>query len=313
MKIKTLGWLLAVTALASSASVVACSQAPVQCQAAHSGNHLGFAAKYYPVGTPGAACAIPGDEIGFETYHPAGGGNDGKQPDFSVPSGVAVKTTAMGNLIASKTAVGSVDPDGLNVENADGTHVLAKNPAYSLGKFATVEPVNDFCAVESPKPAVHSFPRVEAVPPDPMVPDDMGSPEVLASTVKYEWTDLKVYVTAAAQGTQFSGRLKYTEDNCTAEYNVAGVWPPVHCGVEKEVNGKKVEVPEASLCCPSADPLGGRVTGSGINPDFPVKCDPDLLLCVLDTQDPTKLPILSPGWDAKQDACKVTETPAATP
>jgi hypothetical protein len=318
MKIKTLGWLLAVTALASSASVVACSQAPVQCQAAHSGLGLGFAAKYYPVGTPGAACAIKGDEIGFETYHPPGGGEDGKQPDFSIPSRVAVKTTAMGNLIASKAKKGSKDPDGLNLENADGTHVLAKNPAYSLGTFATVEPVEDFCAVADPKPAVQSFPRVEAVPPDPMDPEDMGSPEEAALAVKYEWTDLKVYVTAAAQGTQFSGRLKYTENACSAEYNVAGVWPPVHCGVEKEVDDgmggtMTIEVPEASLCCPTADPLGGRVTGSGINPDFPVKCDPDLLLCVLDTPDPTKLPILSPGWDAKQDACKVTEAPAATP
>ena len=318
MKIKTLGWLLAATALASSASVVACSQANVQCQAAHSGQNLGFAAKYYPVGAPGT-CAIKGDEIGFETYHPPGGGDDGTQPDFSVPSGVALKTTAMGLLIASKAKVGSTDPDGKNVENSDGSHVLAKHPAYSLGKFATVEPVNDFCEVVAPKPAEQSFPPVEAVPPDPKDPDDTGVPAAPAMSVKYEWSDVKVYVTAAAQGTQFSGHLKYTENadaTCSAEYDVVGVWPPVPCGVDKEVDDgmggmKTITVPEASLCCPTADPLGGRVTGSGINPDFPVKCDPDLLLCVLDTNDPSKLPVLSPGWEANTAACKLTEGTAA--
>ncbi len=134
-------------------------------------------------------------------------------------------------------------------------------------------------------------------------------------SVKYEWTDVKVYVTAAAQGTQFSGHLKYTEDACVAEYNVAGVWPSVDCSVEKEVDDgmggtKTILVADASLCCPSADPLGGRAVGSSINPDFPVKCDPNLLVCVLDTEEPTKLPILNPGWDTKVDACKVTEAPA---
>lgn len=317
MKIKTLGWLLAATALASSASIVACSQAPVQCQAGHAGSGLGYAVKYYPVGTPGAACAAPGDEIGFETYHPPGGGADGSQPDFSIPSRVSFRNASMGALIAAKAKVGSVDPDGTNVENPeDSTHTLAKNPAYALGTFATVEPVNDFCPVVDPKPAVQNFPLVPKGNPDPEKPGDMGKPEVPASSVKYEWSDVKVYVTAAAQGTQFSGRLKYTEDSCSAEYNVAGVWPAVHCGVDKEVDDgmggmMMVTVPEASLCCPSADPLGGRITGSGINPDFPMVCDPDLLLCVLDTADSTKLPVLKPGWDADADgvptgACKIT-------
>ncbi len=117
-------------------------------------------------------------------------------------------------------------------------------------------------------------------------------------------------------GTQFSGHLRYTEDSCSAEYNVAGVWPSVFCGVDKEVDDgmggtKTVTVPEASLCCPSADPLGGRITGSGINPDFPMKCDPDLLLCVLDIPDASKLPALNPGWDTKVAACAITEAPAA--
>lgn len=307
MKIKTLGVLLAATALASSVSIVACSQAAVQCQAGHSGLGLGFAAKYYPVGTPGATCGdVKGDEIGFETYHPPGAGDDGRQPDFSVPSGVALKTSAMGKLIASKAKKGSKDPLGVNKENeADGTHTLAEHPAYSLGKFTTIEPVDDFCPVADLGAAQQSFPAVEAVPPDPPDPGQKAEP---ATSVRYEWSDVKVYVTAAAQGTQFSGHLKYTQDSCTAEYNVAGVWPAVSCaGEDAEGNA----VADASLCCPNANPLGGRTIGSGINPDFPVKCDPDLMLCVLDIPDASKLPALNPGWETKVEACKVTEAPAS--
>jgi hypothetical protein len=322
MKIKTLGWLIAAAAVASSASIVACSQAAVQCQAGHAGSGLAYAVKYYPVGTPGAACAAPGDEIGFETYHPPGGGDDGSQPDFSIPSIVSFRNASMGAMIAAKAAVGSVDPDGTNVENpVDGTHTLAKRPAYSLGTFATVEPVNDFCPVVDPKAAEQQFPLVPKVEPDPADPEDMGSPEVPASSVKYEWSDVKVYVTAAAQGTQFSGHLKYSQDAslpnaCAAEYDVVGVWPSVFCGVTKEVDDgmggtMEIDVPEPSLCCPSADPLGGRIIGSGINPDFPMVCDPDLLLCVLDTKDAKSLPVLKPGWDADSEgvltgACKIT-------
>lgn len=318
MKIKTLGWLLGVTALASSASIVACSQAPVQCRIGAAGSGIAYAVKYYPVGTPGAACAAPGDEIGFDTYHPKGPGEEGlQQPDFTVPSIVAFQNSSMGSLIADRSDQGSEDPVGKGDQNEEtGAHIPPQHPAYVLGKFSTVEPVDEFCSIADPKPAEQVFPKVEAVPPDPNDPDDMGSPEVPAMSVKYEWSDVKVYVTPSAQGTQFSGHLKYTQDTCSAEYNVAGVWPSIFCGVDKEVDdgmgGKMtVTVPEASLCCPNADPLGGRITGSGINPDFPMKCDPDLLLCVLDTPDPTKLPVLNPGWDTNVAACKVTEESAA--
>ena len=300
MKIKTLGWLLAVTAIASSASIVACSQAAVQCQAGHSGLGLGFAAKYYPVGTPGAECVLTGDEIGLETYHPPGAGPDGTQPDFSVPSGVAIKTSALGNLIADKASKGSEDVLGVNKENDDGTHTLAEHPAYSLGKFTTIEPVDGFCPVAGLGTAQQSFPPVEAVAPDPADPKDPGVEAEPAQAVKYEWSDVKVYVTAAAQGTQFSGHLKYTQDSCTAEYNVLAVWPSVPCGSDAD-------------CCPAADPLGGRVTGSGINPDFPMKCDAVLELCVLDAPDASKLPVLNPGWDAKAPQCALTTTEPATP
>lgn len=325
MKIQTLGWLIGFTALASSASILACSQAEVVCQAGHAGSTLAFAAKYFPVGTPGAACVLPGDEVGFETYHPKGGGDDGTQPDFAVPSLVALQTGTMGQKIIDKKAAGSVDPDGVIGVKDDGmggmTHFIEKHPkhpAYALGSFATVSPEADgFCVMAAPAPAVQNFPLIPAVPPDPMaVPPDPGSPEVPAEAVKYEWTNVKVYVTASAQGTQFSGHLKYTDNACAAEYDVAGVWPSAACGkdVDDGKGGMKT-VPDNTACCPNPDPIGGRAAGSGINPDFPVKCDPDLLLCVLDIKGPSELPALNPTWALDKDGVATgicALTPAAT-
>lgn len=323
MNIKTLGWLLGVTALASSTSIVACSQASVQCQVGHAGSGLPYAAKYYAVGTPGATCASKGDQIGFETYHPKGGGDNGEQPDFSVPSNVAFQNDSLGGMIAGRKGRG-LDPEGVGSQDpSSGAHIAPKRAPYASGKFTTVEPVDDFCVVTDLVPAEQDFTSAEAVPPDPMDPMDPGLDALPASTMKYEWSDVKVYVTAASLGTQFAGHLKYTQDTCSAEYNVAGVWPAVSCGVDKDVDDgmggmMKITVPQESLCCPSADPLGGRITGSGINPDFPLKCDPDLLLCVLDTADPTKLPVLKPGWSADADgnpagACKITADTGASP
>jgi hypothetical protein len=47
-------------------------------------------------------------------------------------------------------------------------------------------------------------------------------------------------------------------------------------------------VPDDSLCLPYADVAAHRATGSGINPDFAVHCDPGLLLCVLSKEPPSK-------------------------
>ncbi|APR77796.1 Putative lipoprotein mlpA precursor [Minicystis rosea] len=91
---------------------------------------------------------------------------------------------------------------------------------------------------------------------------------------KYEWKNLKFYVTAAAPGTQFTGDLTYTEDGCTIEYSAIGMWPAVYCINEK---GEA----DDTLCSPCPDSEAGRVYGSGINPDFPVKCDPDMGYCTL--------------------------------
>jgi hypothetical protein len=331
MKTITLGLMFGVVAAVSS--FIACSQAKVQCVVGHAGSGQAYAAKYILKTTPAPACAVPGDAIGFETYHPAGGGDDGKQPDFSKPALVAIQADSMGLVYSGRTGV-----------DADATHKL-----YSLGAFSTVEPGTDgFCAVNidhAKGDAEQHFPHVAAVPPMGTGGDATpGSPEEPETDIKYVWDNVKVYVTADAQGTQFKADLKYTEIDtdpmtnaaatCEATYSVIGVWPQVTCGntvmVDDGMGGQTAKTcamptdcgtgetcfqgacttPIDALCCPNADPNGGRVTGSGINPDFPLKCDTTVFNCVLDTDDPSKLPLLKTGWADSAPACKLT--PAAS-
>ena len=73
-------------------------------------------------------------------------------------------------------------------------------------------------------------------------------------------------------GITFSSDVDYSQTRngvtCSAKFTAVGLWPPVHCGSDVD-------------CDPCADPLNGRPTGSGINPDLRTKCDVDLGLCVL--------------------------------
>jgi len=303
MKIQTLGWLLGAVALASAGSIVACSQAAVQCTVGHAGatvnlpNGLvnGYSAKYTVKGTA-AACVEEGDIVGFESYHPPGGGDDGLQPDFSKPTIMALQASSLENLVRAKKKKAAID------ENVD-------HKSYSVGPFSTVEPdTSAICVVPTLVPAQKDIPKVDAVAG--MGGGDPGKPEEPATSLKYEWTNIKMYVTAAVPGTQFTADLHYTKDACVVDYQVIGSWPAVPCG---DADDK----PSDALCCPEADPNGGRPTGSGINPDFPMKCDPGLLRCVLDTPDATTLPVLKPGWASNADGvptgvCKLTPAGGST-
>ena len=89
-------------------------------------------------------------------------------------------------------------------------------------------------------------------------------------------SDVRVYVDAAALGTQMKGTYSVTQDGCTATYHVLAMYPATDCTGE---DGG----PDQSVC---DDPA------SGISPDFPVVCDPALLLCVLDADVDADLPVL---------------------
>ncbi|MBI5542895.1 MAG: hypothetical protein HY901_03330 [Deltaproteobacteria bacterium] len=98
----------------------------------------------------------------------------------------------------------------------------------------------------------------------------------------YSWKHVGIVSKPEIPGTQLWADLSYTAGGCTAEYSVRAVWPVLWC-FQTDEEGNPVlgddgaPVADDSLCGP----------GSGMNPDFPVHCDPDVGLCVLDSDPPT--------------------------
>jgi len=323
MKIQTLGCLVGLSAMASS--FISCAQAEVTCTIGHAGSFVPYIVQYIPQSPPACAAttAIPGplmstvngdsvmldkmtsDWIGMETYHPAIDVGDEKQPDFSKGT-LAIQSDTLGNT-----------PGWLNPDHVDPN---ADNKLYSIGDWTSQSPdATDFCSVPTfTGQATQKLAKVDALPPeDPMDPMDLGTPCQPGVDITYEWKNVQVYVTAAAQGTQFTADLTYTQvdhtvddpafgmcnatgdQTCQVSYKVRGMWPQVFCGIEvldptDPMGMATMLVPDDEHCCPDPSPEldKGRPIGSGINPDFPTKCDPDLLTCVLDAPADAKLPIL---------------------
>ncbi|XYH92343.1 hypothetical protein ACMHYB_31250 [Sorangium sp. So ce1128] len=125
-------------------------------------------------------------------------------------------------------------------------------------------------------------------------------------SLRYEWSNLQMYVTAANLGNTFQADLTYTEGTCTAKYRVVGLWPRVDCEklveqpalnpdtgepVLDEEGNVVTEIvptgkPEDKLCDNTPDPESPYFIprASGISEDLKVKCDPTMLVCVLDSQ-----------------------------
>jgi hypothetical protein len=122
--------------------------------------------------------------------------------------------------------------------------------AYSLGALAKEADAEGFCSAtvataEKHAPAVDT----EDLPPKHIV---------------YEWSSVRILALPLAPGTQMVADLSYTEDGCTAEYEVWGLWPgDVDCANE-------AGEPDSGIC----------TNATGINPDFATVCDPTQLRCV---------------------------------
>jgi hypothetical protein len=257
MKILAKGTLAAAVVGALLASTYGCDQPKAKCAAGRGA----FAAVYKPVSGPPSCADLKGEQVGFGTYNQPG--KEGK-PNLDVAQ-IAIQPVGLGNLVDSASAAGA--------EDKDPTH-----KPYSLGFFTTAEPEGDFCTVPSLTVATQS---IGAIAEDP----DNEIPASPATTVTYTWSNVKLYVTPSALGTQFTADLVLKTDNTECGYKVQGMYPYVECGKEDPANPKKT-IPDdldgiARACAPEADEDAGRPTGSGINPDFPTHCDPDLLTCTL--------------------------------
>jgi hypothetical protein len=179
-------------------------------------------------------------------------------------------TRACAKLTSGKVGLQKFYPDGPNRRGTLGMRVdtagelladessrVTVNNANALGEFSANAPAADgFCQVPS-------LSLAEVVL------------EMPAQRLAWEWSNVRVYNTAAIPGTQFAAELKYTEDDCTAEYTVKGIWPVVSCKTD-------------SACNPKPNPDAGQTRGSGINPLFPVKCDSAVGICVLAGEVPSE-------------------------
>jgi hypothetical protein len=117
----------------------------------------------------------------------------------------------------------------------------------AVGKLADEVDAQDFCGATE-----FSAATVNAT----------ASSSEAATSITYQFDNVKVYASPRAPGTQISGDLTYTRDNCTFQYSVRALWPAVAC------------VPD------STSPAESCGEGSGINPEFAVECDANLKRCV---------------------------------
>lgn len=236
------------SALASAALLLvlgaSCTQPRMNCTTAHTN----YAAKYtLKSGDPNSPCGqLKGDLLNMQTYFATGGLNG--TPKFSEPS-VAIRTDI--------SVYANFDPADYPVEIPGYNYDY--HAANSLGKFASGEPdASDFCTAKDMAPSVIAIPELPAytIPDDPETPDVDETEMVPATpplTLRHEWTKARWLVTPDAQGTQFDGTVKFTQDGCTAEYDVVALSPAIPCTADDECKA-----------------------GSGINPDFAVRCDLDL-------------------------------------
>lgn len=246
MNMRLIGLGTGVVVLASTLGACSAAQQDPQCvvaKAVSDGSTGSFAATYTLKEGQDASlsCAhLEPEPVGLEKYF---------SKDPNGPESVVIRSSRLGELLDSDEV--TVDPDA----------PLAVN---SMGELTTEAPGPD------------NFCEVPTLSPSRMVARSTTGGSDLDLT--YAWSNLRIYNTPDIPGTQFVADLRYTENGCTAEYKVRGIWPVVSCATK----GK----PDESKCEPYADPPT-RLRGSGINPSFPVKCDPDALICVLTGEVPS--------------------------
>ena len=227
-----------------------------------------FAATYTmsPPDQPDCGWGLKGEMLGAGAFYPPKAGENA--PDLGRAM-IAIEPDQITALLTG----GQADPD-------------ASDKRYSMGSVTTATPgADNFCVVPTLSPAIQNLPPVaeetDAGADGGIIVIVEGKPEV---HIRYEWSNLKIYLTPAEQGTQISADLKITKSEadagaCSQTYHVIGLAPAVGCTLE---DGGL----DPGLCDPSPDPSQGRAYGSGISPSLSTTCDPDLGMCVLTKEPP---------------------------
>lgn len=196
--------------IAVSAGLVACDQPSPKCNIARGL----FSAKYTLV--PGSVTGtgdcgdILGEELWVHGYTQPKPGSS--QPDPNHIQVGIISTTTQG--IKSRA-------------ECNGIESSSQETAYSIGSFVSAKPDNDdFCHVPTLTPSQVTVTEQESIQCDPCFPALPAEP---AHDVRYEWSNVRVYVTASANGTQFAADLKRSLDGCSAQFKVTALYPSVSC------------------------------------------------------------------------------------
>jgi hypothetical protein len=255
-----------------SGSSMACSQPAIECQVAM---FAPYTARFTPTRALPACAQDPSfsgktfDLVGLEFFHPERRDASGEVVGYDADrTSIAIKSELLGEeLYARDPEQGRPDPD-------------PDHHAYSLGDFTSMHPdAQGMCSV--PRFAIQTEQELPAI--------DGIEGTAPAKHVTYAWSDFRVYVTASAQGTQFSSDLVYTENGCSVPYRVTGMWPAAGCYRTDDTGAPLLDedgkaVPDATLCSPCPQ-LGKKLPlGSGLNEEFPTTCEPfadGLYYCVL--------------------------------
>ncbi|MCX4241613.1 hypothetical protein [Paraliomyxa miuraensis] len=223
-----------------------CQQPDLNCTVYHGT----YAAKYeLESGDPTSVCgSLPGDVLGLNAYYADAGG----RPDLEQGS-IAIRPRYVNALIFHALEQGVTD-------------LSMDEDAQSVGDFSAGRPgADDFCEAPTLSEATITIPEVPEVPDDPETPDeDESAPLQPATTISYDWSNVRVLVNADAQGTQFSADLHFEQDGCAARYHVIAMYPAVGCTSDED--------------CANA---------GSINPGFSTECSPGLGLCVLTDEPPS--------------------------
>lgn len=290
MKHRIRGFLVGVAGLASAAffalSGASCSQPTIQCVVAH-GQFASYFVQYTHTGGDMGCYGIDGEDIAMSTYlQPTA---DGSFADFSNRK-IAIQSRTMGEIFLGRKGAGTDENDHPYAFGVYSTEPDANNICYAGGSGGTAAlDVADLDIAEYTED------------------DGMGGMVTYpAEHYRQEWKNVKVYVTAGVTGTQAVGEMHFEDvtGGCSEDFKWVGLFPSVGCGKDVDENGMPgdddnddadpdnpdPQVADPDACLATADPDKGRVFGSGINPDFKVKCDATLLHCVLDETPLTGAP-----------------------
>jgi hypothetical protein len=262
MKIKSF-LMFGLVAFAGSSFLVTtnsgCDQPAPKCASAR-GDYI---VRYTYVSGSDDCKSLIGEKVGMQTYNAVG--QEGK-PDLDRPS-VAIQADGIGSLRDSSEKSKAPDTD-------------PNHHAYALGNFNANVPAGNICSVATLAPAEQ---KIAKIPGDP----DAGVKDKPATNVSYAWSNVQFLVTAQYYGSQMSADVTVTTNGDACVYKAQGLYPYVDCFKVDENGDPATDAdgnmqPDDSFCAPEANPPA-HPTGSGINPDFRVHCDPVLFACVLNS------------------------------